>query len=202
MLTLTCMSLLLQIVQQRNQAGKLHVDPEKDRHSAKSSVELALHLRPKADRAGRLIGGLVIAFRLMIEAGLDRIILTEDQQQARHWRVVVLSLETHDLAPQPREPMKGQQLLNPYGMRPLKMPSQQPARAGICPVLHGPNGFRDRLIDRRELVGIPALGFVLLHPLMQLFVVTFGVRVVIDAYPAVERSSQQEVERRSEESLL
>src|ERR1700692_3033703 len=101
MLTLTCMSLLLPIVQQRNQAGKFHVDPEKDRHRAHGRVELALYLRPKADRASRLIRRLVVTLRLMIEAGLNRVILTEDQQQAWYRRVVVLSLEAHDLALQP-----------------------------------------------------------------------------------------------------
>jgi hypothetical protein len=45
------MSLLLPIVQQRNQAGKLHVDPEKDRHRAKRRVKFFRDLRPKADRA-------------------------------------------------------------------------------------------------------------------------------------------------------
>jgi len=98
--------------------------------------------------------------------------------------------------------MKCQQFLNPHGMRPLKMPSQQPACAGIRPFLRGPDGLRDRLIDRRELVSIPALGLVLLHPLMQLFVVALGVRVVVDTNPAVDRSSQKVVERRPKESLL
>jgi hypothetical protein len=37
---------------------------------------------------------------------------------------------------------------------------------------------------------------------MQLFVVALGVRVVVDAKPPIERTPQQEVERRSEESLL
>ena len=37
---------------------------------------------------------------------------------------------------------------------------------------------------------------------MQLFVVSFGVRVVVDANPAVERAPQNVVKRRSEESLL
>ena len=122
----------------------------------------------------------------MIEASLNRVIFAEDQQEARHRRVVVFTLEAHDLALQPRQSMKRQQLLNPYRVRSLKMPPQQPARARICPVLRGPDGFRDRLIDRRELVSIPALGFVLLHPLMQLFVVALGVRVVVDANPPIE----------------
>lgn len=116
--------------------------------------------------------------------------------------IVVFPFEAHDLALQPRQPMKRQQLPNPHGMRPLKMPSQQPSCIWICPVLRGPDGLWDRLIDRRELESIPALRLVLLHPLMQLFVVAFGVRVIVDAYPAVERSPQQVVERHSEESLL
>src|ERR1700678_1060854 len=100
MLTLTFM-LLLHLVEQGNQTGKLHVDPEKDRHRSNRRVKLFPTLGPKAHRARGFIGRLVIAFRLMIEAGLNRVILAEDQQEARHWRVVVFSLESHDRALQP-----------------------------------------------------------------------------------------------------
>src|SRR6202453_96874 len=201
MLTLTCM-FLLHAVQQRNQTGQFYVDPEKDRHCANCRIELFADLRPKAVRAGRLVGGLVIVFRLMIEAGLNRVILTEDQQQARHRRSVVLSLEAHDLALQPRQPMKSQQLLNPHGMRPMKMPFEHLACARICQFLRGSDGFRNCVIDLWELVGVLALGLVLLHPLMQLFVLALGIRVVVDPNPAVERSPQDEVESCSEESFL
>src|SRR5579863_4255533 len=106
MLTLTCMLLLLPAVEQRNQVRQFDVDPEKGRHRAKRSVELLRDLRAKAHRAGRLIGGLVVTVRLMIETGLNRIVLAKDQQEAWYGRIVILSLEAHDLALQPRQPMK------------------------------------------------------------------------------------------------
>ena len=106
MLMLTCMLLLPFPIEQGNQTGEFHFDPEKDRHRAERRVELLPYVRPKADRAGRLIGRLVLALRTMIEARLNRIILTEDQQEARHWGGVLLSFEAHELALQPRQPMK------------------------------------------------------------------------------------------------
>jgi hypothetical protein len=56
------MLLLPFLVEQGDQAGEFHVDPEKNLHRAKRRVEVFPDVRPKADGAGRLIGGLVIAF--------------------------------------------------------------------------------------------------------------------------------------------